>query len=111
VVQRLDGFISADAAFMGGELTTVPIAFEGGRLRLNVDTGAVGSARVEILDQQGKVLPGFGEADCDLINGNYVDHTVTWKKKSDVTELAGKPVRLRFVMRSAKLFAFQFVKP
>ena len=28
VVQRLDGFISADAAFMGGELTTVPIAFE-----------------------------------------------------------------------------------
>ena len=66
---------------------------------------------VEILDEQGRVVPGFAEADCDLINGNYIDHTVTWKKKSDVTALAGQVVRLRFVMRSAKLFAFQFVKP
>src|SRR5204863_3626402 len=109
LVQRLDGFISADAAYAGGQLTTVPLLFDGKQLQLNVDTGALGSVRVELLDQQGHVIPGYGERDCDLINGNYVAHAVTWKGKSDVSALAGQALRLRFVMRSTKLFAFQFV--
>ena len=40
---------------------------------------------------------------------NDVAYTVGWGDKSDVSALAGKPVRLRFEMRSAKLYAFQFV--
>lgn len=109
VVQRLDGFISADAAYQGGELTTVPLIFDGGQLQLNVDTGALGSVRVELLDQQGRVIPGYAESDCDPINGNYIARTVTWKGKSDVSALAGQVLSLRFVMRSTKLYAFQFL--
>lgn len=110
VVQRLDGFVSADAAYEGGELTTVPLEFSGERLQLNIDTGVAGSARVEILDADGQPVPGFALADGDAIKGNYVAHAATWEGKDDVSALAGKPVRLRFVMRDAKLYAFQFVR-
>ncbi len=109
LVQRLDGFVSADAAWIGGQLTTVPIVFEGKHLILNVDTGALGSARVELLDEQNRVIPGFGQNDCTSINGNYVEHLVNWKEKDDLSALAGKVIRLRFTMRSTKLYAFQFV--
>ena len=40
---------------------------------------------------------------------NSTAKIVTWGGEQDLSALAGKPVRLRFVMRSMKLFAFQFV--
>jgi hypothetical protein len=110
LVQRLDGFVSADAAYGGGELVTVPVEFEGARLELNVDTGALGSARVEVLDAAGRPIAGFTAADCDPIIGNSVARRVTWKGSPDVAALAGRPVSLRFAMRSTKLYAFQFVR-
>ena len=108
VVQRLDGFVSADAAYEGGELTTPPVLFDGNRLELNVDTSAVGDVRVEMLDAAGKPVPGFSLADADMIQGNFLRKAATWRGSSDVSCLAGKAVRLRFVMRAAKLYAFQF---
>jgi hypothetical protein len=106
--QRLDGFVSADAAYGGGELLTPPLKFAGQRLELNVDGSAMGACRVGILDEAGKPVPGFGVADCDEIHGNHIKQTVAWEGKSDVSTLAGKPVRLRFVMRACKLYAFHF---
>jgi hypothetical protein len=108
LVQRLDGFVSADAAYEGGELTTVPIEFAGTHLELNVDTGALGHVRVEITDRDGRPLPGFTAGDCDPIIGNAIARRVTWRGQSDVGALARRPVRLRFAMRSTKLYAFQF---
>ena len=32
----------------------------------------------------------------------------TWKGKSDLSELAGQPIRLRFVLRDMKLYALKF---
>jgi hypothetical protein len=110
VVQRLDGFVSADASYGGGSLTTVPIVFEGRELSLNLDTGALGETRVEILDENNRVVPGFSAIDSDPINGNYIARTVTWRGKKDVSQFAGKVVKLRFVMRSTKLYAFQFLQ-
>jgi len=107
-VQRLDGFYSADADYAGGRLVTPPVVFAGSRLALNVNTSSAGHARVGLIGADGKPLPGFSAADCDLILTNNVAHTVTWKGKSDVSKLAGKPIRLRFEMRSTKLYAFQF---
>jgi len=106
--QRVDGFVSADFAYEGGNLTTAPFTFTGGALKLNVNTSASGEGRVSILDEAGKPIPGFGIKDCDFISGDYLDKQVTWKGKPDVSALAGKPVRLRFEMRGAKLYAFQF---
>ena len=109
VVQRLDGFFSADADYEGGRLLTPPITFTGDRLVLNINTTAAGHARVAITDAQGTELPGFALADADKIMTNDVAHAVTWNGNADVSPLQNKPVRLRFDMRSAKLYAFQFV--
>jgi hypothetical protein len=34
---------------------------------------------------------------------------VVWKAGSDVSKLAGQPIRLRFVMREADLYSIRFV--
>ena len=107
---RLDGFVSADAAYTGGELTTVPITFSGKGLELNFQTGVGGSVKVEMQDADGKPVPGFTLDEADEIYGNFIHRTVTWQGKDDVGPLAGKPVVLRFAMRDAKLYAFQFVE-
>jgi hypothetical protein len=106
---RLDGFISADAAYHGGELITPPLVFAGTFLRLNMDTSAGGSARVEVQDESGHPLRGYSLKDADQLNGNSTRMQVSWGAKSDLGSVAARPVKLRFVMRSCKLYAFQFV--
>jgi len=110
-VQRLDGFVSADAPYSGGELKTRPLTFDGNRLVLNVDTDATGFAQVGILGADGQEIDGFGLDDCVYINGDFVDTTVEWREKgTDVSKLAGQPIQIVFRMRGTKLFSFQFLK-
>jgi hypothetical protein len=52
--------------------------------------------------------PGYGIEDCDALEGNRLAQTVTWRGKADVEGSQGRPVRLRFEGRGAKLYAFQF---
>ena len=105
---RLDGFVSADADQRGGQMTTPPIRFAGTRLELNVAIKPRGSIQVEIQDESGTTIDGFAVANSDRIAGDEVRKVVTWGGSSDVSSLAGRPIRLRFVMNDAKLFAFQF---
>jgi len=109
-VQRLDGFVSVDAPYTGGWLVTPPLIFRGKELRLNINVAAMGVARVGMEDIQGSPLEGYKLDECDRMMFNDVAQLVTWRGKSDVSPLAGKPVRLRLEMRSAKLYAFQFVE-
>jgi hypothetical protein len=108
VKQRLDGFVSADADYRGGWIETPAITFTGTRLRLNIDTGAMGTAFVELRDAGGSPIPGFTLADCEEIGGNFIDQAVYWKGNPDVSAVAGKPIMLYFKLVRAKLFAFQF---
>lgn len=105
---RVDGFVSVQAPMAGGELTLVPLWFNGNRLRLNFSTSAAGSIRVEIQDFSGKALPGFALDDCHEIIGDEIDRTVAWKGGSDLGAIPRQLVRLRFVMADADLFSFQF---
>ncbi len=107
-VMRLDGFVSADADYEGGWFLTPPMEFKGSRLELNIDTGAGGSARVEILEESGKPIAGYSMFDADEINANGVAIAAAWGGRSDVSPLAGRSIRLRVRMRAAKLYAFQF---
>jgi hypothetical protein len=106
---RQDGFVSADAGFGGGQFITPVLQFAGNRLELNLNGSAGGWLQVEIQDTDGQSLPGFGLTEADPVVGNAISKTVTWKGKNDLSELIGKPVRLRFVLRAMKLYAFQFV--
>jgi hypothetical protein len=105
---RLDGFAAAVAPYAGGELVTKPFTFKGNELALNFATSAAGGVRVEVQDASGKPLPGFALADAVEMIGNETDRVARWKGGADVSALAGKPVRLGFVMKDARLYAFQF---
>ena len=107
---RLDGFVSQDARWSGGNLITVPLKFSGKCLEVNMDGGADGSLKVELLDDSNDPIPGYSEQDADRLSGDDVRKTVTWNGQSDLSALAGKTVRLKFIGRSVKLYAFQFVE-
>ncbi len=108
--QRVDGFVSMNADFPGGKLTTRPLRFTGNRLRLNLHAQGSGGIRVALLNANGKTLPGFAAHDCDWINADAIDREVTWKSGADVSPLTGHPVRVEFTLRNARLFAFQFTR-
>jgi len=105
---RIDGFVSAQAPLAGGELVTKPIRFNGKRLTLNYSSSAAGSVRIEIQDADGKPIPGFRLGDAQELYGDSLEQTAFWKSGSDVSKLSGQAVRLRFVLRDADVFSFQF---
>jgi hypothetical protein len=107
---RLDGFVSAQAPATGGELITKPLIFAGSALSINFETGGPGEVKVEIQNPDGTPVPGYALADCFPIFGDHIDFFVSWKGKgTDVSALAGKPVRIRFALKDADLYAFQFL--
>jgi len=105
---REDGFVSVHAQYAGGEMTTKLLIFEGRELTINYSTSAAGSIRVEIQDAEGKPIPSFTFAESSEIYGDELERIVTWNGGSDVSLLAGKPVRLRFVMKDVDLFSIRF---
>jgi len=108
LVQRLDGFMSADAEYTGAELVTPLLTFSGGRLELNIDCSAMGEAWVEMLDEHNRPIPGHRLQDSIGVDRNDIAAQVRWKEREDASELAGRPVRLHFKLRACKLYAFQF---
>ena len=56
-----------------------------------------------MLDAQGEVMPGCGREDCDPLTGDSVNQAVTWGR---VRALPAGPLRLRFILRNASLYAF-----
>ncbi len=105
---RLDGFASIHAPIAGGDLITPPLIFKGTQLSMNFASSAFGSLRVEIQDADGKRIPGFALADSIELYGDTVARNAIWKDNPDLGALAGKPVRLRFVMRDADLYSIKF---
>lgn len=105
---RLDGFVSVNAPLAGGEMLTRPVRFSGAALRLNFSSSAAGGIRVEFQDETGRPIPGYTLADSQPIYGDAIERKVTWKNGADVTALQGSPVRLRFLLQDADLFALRF---
>ncbi len=105
---RVDGFLSLHARRGGGAVVTKPLIFAGNRLSLNFATSAAGSVRVELQEPGGTAIPGFALAECDEQFGDTPDRLVSWKGRSDVSRLAGRPVRIRFVLSDADVYSMQF---
>ena len=105
---RTDGFVSVRAGYVEGEFITRPLIFTGDSLKLNFSTSAVGCVRVEIQDVEGRPQPGFTLDACSEIFGDAIDGTVKWESGGNLRSLVGQPVRLRFTLKDADLFAFRF---
>ena len=113
---RLDGFVSVDGAKNQlSEMVTRSFSFSGAQLVLNVESAmqrAWGAGpcevRVELLTPNHEPLPGFGFEDADPITTSGYAQVASWNGQSDLSELAGKIIKLRFYFRNAKLYSFQF---
>ncbi len=131
LIQRLDGFVSIDSPYdRYATIVSKPVTFTGNRLVLNINTDAQGYAYVAFLDEDGKPIEGYTMEESVMINGNHTNIEVEWIKSglhyladadsnphdfasrvevsSDVSELAGRPVRVKIQMRGSKLYALQF---
>lgn len=101
---RQDGFVSLDAGMEGGLVETVPLRMNGVLLVINTDASD-GLVAVEVLDEQGKTLPGFSKADCLPIKSDSTRHTVKWKRQDRLP--TDRPLRLRFHLKNAKLYSYR----
>ena len=102
---RQDGFISIDAGDDEGVLETTAEAVSGRQLVVNAVTRGNGEIRIEVLDREGSVLPGFATESCAPFQGDSVSHTVRWKENA-LAGLEGDDYSFRFRMRQASLYAY-----
>ena len=99
---RKDGFVSLDADEVRGEVVTKRFENVSGQLQVNYTTK--GSIRVEVLDAEGQVSPGYERDACEPLTGNAIRGPVAWKAHKELP--TGKPVRFRFVLDRAQLYSF-----
>lgn len=104
-VLRRDGFASMDAGSDEGTLTTRPVRFNGKHLFVNLATPK-GELRVEVLDQEGRVLEPFTRANCTPIRSDLTLAEVKWTRAEDLSSVSAKPVRFRFHLRNGSLYCF-----
>ncbi len=108
---RRDGLVALSAlsekGSAEGEAVTIPLTFTGKTLILNYRTSSNGFVRVELQDADGKSLAPFTADKCSL-SGDDLAAKVAWAKNSDVSSLAGNPIRIRFVLKDAELFSMRF---
>ncbi len=105
---RLDGFVSVQAPYGGGELVTKPFRFKGETLEINYASSAAGELRVELQDEHGDAIDGFAAEDCALIFGDEIARTVQWTGGKPLSDLVGQVVRMRIVMKDADFYSFRF---
>jgi hypothetical protein len=99
-----DRYVSRDAGADGGSLRTPALLFEeAAELALNAEVA--GELRARALGAAGTPIPGFEAADCLPIRGDSLRHRVQWKRP--LASLAGRPVRLEFVMSDARLYGME----
>ena len=84
------------------------MTFKGKTLEINYATSVAGSIRVEMQDFKSRPLPGLTLKECNEILGDEIASTVTWDSTARLSDIAGRPVRLRFVMKDADLYSLRF---
>ncbi len=103
---RKDGFVSLEAGNAEGTVTTKPFVWPGGVLEINGQTHH-GWIRVEVLDMNGKIIPGLSFGECHPLTSDCIDYQVSWKGAKDLNLLAGGKIKLRFGIKNAHLYSFR----
>jgi hypothetical protein len=110
---REDGFVSCHPAVGGagpGVLTTRPFTWGGGELSLNILTKiADGGVRVQLLSNNGSVLPGYALSDAVFGRGNQRRWIPTWQGGRSIAGLQkGSVLVIEVVITGrAQLFAMR----
>lgn len=113
----MDRFAGIEAPYAGGELVTRPLRMapgsSGNRLLVNFATSAPGGVRIELQEESGTPIPGYTLADSVELIGDRIERAARWKEKGPdiAATIAGRPVRLRMVLKDATLYALRFEAP
>lgn len=115
-----DRFIGLQAGPEGGYLLTRQFVLEGKSIEINFlsqienyTPGLGNLIKAEILKppsehHPAQPYPGFSMKDCDPVTENDELHqTISWNGVSDLSELRGKPVYIRFYIRNVSLYTFR----
>ena len=100
---RLDGWVALEAGSGGGIVETVAVKPQGDSLRVNADA-AGGELRVEVLDENGAAVAGYGAEDCLPLREDGIRQSVQWKNHTGLP--GSRPIRLRFLPRNTSLFSW-----
>ena len=103
---RRDGYASLDAGEEPGTVVTRPLSFEGRSLFVNADTAAGGSIAAEVLHADHERVNGFSAAECNCVVTDGVRSRITWAARSELPEAIEVPLRIRFTLQRASLYAF-----
>lgn len=106
-----DRFIALTADDEIAELITVSFKLSSREVFINARTGKNGWVRVEMLDDNAKLIKGFAETDCEPITGDSISHIVHWHSANWDAIPAGKLIRLRIRARNARVYSLERVPP
>jgi len=100
---KRDRFVCLAASFDGGWVETPDLYLPEGRLHMNTES-RFGTLRVIVCDPEGRPLPG-GQS--RPVTEDSLDSVVEWDTITSLMEFTkGRPVRLRFELKNAKLYSF-----
>ncbi len=100
---RLDGMVSLHSGKSPGIMETMPFIPNGNSLFVNADVSK-GTLRIELLDDKGRIIKGYGKDDCKVITVNNINQKVVWSQKEKIP--AGKPLSFRFYLDNGDLYSF-----
>jgi hypothetical protein len=103
---RTDGFASLHAGYSEGNVISKPMILRGNKFNMNYSTSSIGYVKVIMLNEKGKEIPGFGEADAERITGDKIDGEVKWKSGKTLKDLGNTKVRINFIARDADIYSF-----
>ena len=98
---RRDGCASMSGS---GEVVTEILKYSGNYLFINAVVR--GSMTVELLDENGDVIPGFSAGECNVVKTDGCKIMVSWKEHSDLRPLNGRNLKIRFQLEDADLYSF-----
>ncbi|MCH2118374.1 MAG: hypothetical protein MK161_11820, partial [Pirellulales bacterium] len=112
----LDRFVSRDSIKNNnGTLLTPLVRFDPDteHLQLNAHVAAGGEIRVQLRDEQGRVLPGYSFDECSPIQGDSIRHPVRWQNHKGPLgkTFGGRALKMELLLRRARLFAFYLTSP
>ena len=101
---RPDGFVSLDAIYDEGTVTTSPLLLRGDELHVNAEARP-GYVTAEILGSEGEVVPGFEKKSCTpMCCTDSLDYVLSFGRS--LRQIDEEAVKVRFYLRGAKLYSF-----